>query len=463
MNKASPVKGLRIRFVNIFMLCLSVFLFIIVIYSTFRLSRGYETSVNAIETYLNWEKTARDLQETSNYLANQARLFAQTGNRVHADNFFNELVIDQTREKAIEILENKGMLPPGDNTLQDSLELSNTLANTELYAIRLIAEAKNMDLASFPEMIRKIEPEGEDYYKTPDQLIARARDILYNEEYQNTRKQIFSNLSAFLNKNIVLTRDALTRETRQLGNIVSEQRLLLIALCLVNILTFAMIIFLIIKPLAIYLKCIRDNTMFELVGAYEFRHLAQTYNEIFAIKEKHEEQMKYKSEHDPLTGLFNRSAFNSLQNILAKEKEPLGLVLIDVDKFKGINDQYGHAVGDAALIRVARLLKHNFRSNDFCIRIGGDEFAVILPSVGPDIADIVKKKIGNINEILKSPENDVPPLSISAGGAVSENGFTKNLYTSADAALYSVKNGGRRGCAFYENIADNPEQGTDRT
>lgn len=455
MNQPSPVKGLRIRMVNIFMLCLSVALFIVVIYSTFRLSQGYETSVKAIETYLNWEKSARDLQETSAYLTNQARLFAQTGNRVHADNFFKELLSSKTRERAIELLESKGMLPQGDSTLQDALELSNTLAQTEIYAIRLIAEARGLDLADFPETLLEIEP-GDGYYsQTPEERAAYAMKILYNEDFQNTRKKILDNLSSFLNNNILLTREALTAETRRLGNVVSEQRLLLIALCLLNILTFAMIIILIIKPLSIYLKCVRDNKMFELVGAYEFKHLAHTYNEIFAIKEKHEEQMRYKSEHDPLTGLRNRRAFDSLRRVLAKENEPVGLLLIDVDKFKGINDNYGHAVGDAALRRVAGLLRHNFRSNDFCARIGGDEFAVILPNAVPDIAKIVKRKIDGINESLKRLENDVPPLSISAGGAVSENGFTDDLYINADSALYAVKEAGRRGCSFYEGGAEN--------
>lgn len=451
MDKTRNIKGIRIRTVNIVMLSLSIILFLVVLYTTVRLSRGYAASVKATENYLSWEKSAHDIHVASDFLTEQSRLFAQTGKRAYADNFFNELVQARTREKAIELLENKGMLPQDDNVLQSSLELSNALTNTEIYAIRLVAEAQKLDLASFPDILSEIELNPADYSKSPEEKMIAAREILYNEDYQKTKRDIITNLANFLNKNLVLTRTALQDETSRLGKVLAEQRLVLIALCFLNVLTFAMIIVLIVRPLQVYLKCIRDDKMIELIGAYEFKHLALTYNDIFAIKEHHDKMLQYKAEHDPLTGLLNRSAFDSLHNILSDEREPVGLLLVDVDKFKSINDNYGHAVGDAALCRVATLLLHNFRSDDFCIRIGGDEFAVILPNVNSDVVKIVKEKIAAINHTLKNPTDDLPALSLSVGGAISHDGFNKNLYTNADSALYTVKEAGRCGCAFFED------------
>lgn len=451
IDKTHNIKGIRIKTVNYVMLSLSIILFLIVLYTTVRLSRGYEANVRATEHYLNWEKSAHDMHVASDYLTEQSRLFAQTGKRVYADNFFNELLQNRTREKALEFFENEGMLPEDNNILQDSLALSNALSQEEVYAIRLVAEAQNMDLSSFPAALAEMELTPEDYAKSPAEKMAAARKILYNEEYQATKKNIITGLSDFLNKNLVLTRSSLENETKRLGTVLAEQRLVLIALCLLNILTFAMIIVLIVRPLQVYLKCIRDDKMIELIGAYEFKHLALTYNDIFAIKEHHDKMLKYRAEHDPLTGLLNRSAFDSLHNILSGEREPIGLLLVDVDKFKSINDNYGHAVGDAALCRVATLLQHNFRSDDFCIRIGGDEFAVILPKVSSDVVKIVKEKIAAINHTLKNPSDNLPPLSLSVGGAISHEGFTRTLYTNADSALYSVKEAGRCGCAFFED------------
>lgn len=449
MSQTPPAKGLRIRIVNILMLCLSIILFILVLYSTFRLSKGFETRVKAIDTYLNWEKSARDLQETSNYLANQARLFAQTGNTAHVNNYFNELLQDRTREKSIEFLEKNNLLPPDDASLQETLRLSNMLAEIEIYSIRMVADALDLDLGAFPKALMEARISDSDLSRTPVERLARAQEILYNANFQDIRKQIQSNLSSFLNRNISLTRAALTEETRHLGEVVNEQRILLIALCVLNILTFVMIIFLIMKPLKVYLRRIQENKMFPPTGGYEFRQLARTYNEIFAIKERHSQMMRHKAEHDPLTGLLNRRAFDSLRELLASATEPVGLLLIDVDKFKGINDTYGHAVGDAALCHVAELLKLSFRSNDLCIRMGGDEFAVLMQDAGREVGEIVKKKVAAINQKLQKPEKDLPPLSISVGGAFSDSGYNRNLYMNADSALYRVKGAGRSGCAFY--------------
>lgn len=452
MDQTPNITGIRIRTVNAVMLCLSILLFIVVLYTTVRLTRGYAAIVEATEIYLNWETSAHTLHVTSDYLTDQSRLFAQTGKWSHAQNFFNELYETKSREKAIDYLKNAGLLPRDDTSLQDSLDLSNTLVGTELYAIRLVADAQNMDLSRLPEPVRKIELTDDEKAKTAPQKMAAAREILYNEDYQSTKKQILATLTQFLDKNLSITRAALKDETVRLGDVVAEQRLVLIALCLLNVLTFTMIIVLIVKPLQIYLKCIRDDKMIELVGAYEFKHLALTYNDIFAIKEHHDKMLKYKAEHDPLTGLLNRSAFDSLQNLLAQEREPVGLLLIDVDKFKQVNDTYGHAVGDATLRRVASLLQHNFRADDFCIRIGGDEFAVILHKFTHDVERIVKEKVGAINSALKNPLDSVPSISISVGGALSKEGFTKELYTNADTALYNVKEAGRCGCLFYHEV-----------
>lgn len=464
MANTPHIKGIRIRTVNLVMLCLSIILFIIVLYTTVRLSNGYQASVKATENYLNWEKSAHDIHVASDFLTDQSRLFAQTGNRAHADNFFHELIEKKTRENALDLLEKEGVLPKGANAIQDSLKLSNNLVQTEVYAIRLMAEAEGLDLSSFPSVLRELELRPEDYVKSPEEKKAQARTILYNEDYQNAKKIIIGTLNGFLEKNLELTRAELKDETARLGKVLAEQRIVLIALCFLNVFTFALIIILIVKPLQVYLNCIRDDKMFELVGAYEFKHLALTYNDIFAIKEHHDKLLKYKAEHDPLTGLLNRNAFDSLQNIFSKEREPIGLLLVDVDKFKNINNSYSHATGDAALCRVANLLQHNFRADDFCIRIGGDEFAIILHHVSPDVVKIVKEKIAAINKTLKNPSDGLPPISLSVGGAISMQGFDKELYTHADSALYTVKEAGGCSCSFYEDELinqTNPKLGRD--
>lgn len=121
-----------------------------------------------------------------------------------------------------------------------------------------------------------------------------------------------------------------------------------------------------------------------------------------------------------------------------------------MDKFKTINDTYGHETGDRALKKVADLLTKTFRTTDFPARIGGDEFAVIMTRIDETAKDIIAKKSEQINEILLKGENGLPQISLSIGIAFSEQGFDEGLYKRADQTLYKVKEAGRCGYAFYE-------------
>ena len=154
-----------------------------------------------------------------------------------------------------------------------------------------------------------------------------------------------------------------------------------------------------------------------------------------------------------MTGLMNRGAFDQLQSALKTDTKPLILLIIDVDKFKLVNDGYGHEMGDRVLKRVARLLEESFRATDYPARIGGDEFAVILVNVTPDMKGIVENKVKEINVKLQNPTDDLPKVSLSVGAAYSDGGFNDELYNQADQALYNVKEHGRCGCRFYEDCA----------
>ena len=210
-----------------------------------------------------------------------------------------------------------------------------------------------------------------------------------------------------------------------------------------------MVIMLIVKPLQIYIRCIKEDKMLEIAGAYEFKYLALTYNDIYEINAANEAMLRHKADHDPLTGVINRGGFDQLSQILKVQRIPMALLLIDVDKFKQVNDGYGHETGDLVLKKVAGLLRDNFRSNDYVVRLGGDEFAVIMVDALPEQETLIRDKVGNINRILKNPEDGLPEVSLSVGVAFSAEGFTDDLYRNTDSALYQVKEHGRCGCDFY--------------
>jgi diguanylate cyclase (GGDEF)-like protein len=159
---------------------------------------------------------------------------------------------------------------------------------------------------------------------------------------------------------------------------------------------------------------------------------------------------RWDAEHDSLTGLLNRAAFQTISTQLRKASVPLALLIIDVDQFKCVNDTYGHETGDLALRRVATLLERSFREANYVIRYAGDEFVVLILDMYASIWPVLEAKIQRINNELANGTEDVPKLSVSVGAAFSEAGYREELFREADQALYCTKKNGKCGCSFYK-------------
>jgi len=147
---------------------------------------------------------------------------------------------------------------------------------------------------------------------------------------------------------------------------------------------------------------------------------------------------------DRLTGLENRRALEEDHRReaarAARTGEPLSLVLIDLNRFKEINDLYGHAAGDAALAGVALNMRRVLRGTDVAARIGGDEFALLLPNTDRASATAVAERLA---ELAARRHDDAVPVGLSFGVAVSEEGVENldALTRLADRALYADKRG----------------------
>ena len=130
----------------------------------------------------------------------------------------------------------------------------------------------------------------------------------------------------------------------------------------------------------------------------------------------------------------------------------MALILLDIDRFKGINDTYGHEMGDKVLQKVGHLLSGYFRSGDYPVRIGGDEFIVILNDFDEVNKNTIKHKLNLINNELQDTADGLPLVTLSVGVAFSKKGYSDELFNQADAALYAVKEAGRNGVRFYNDI-----------
>ncbi|MGI1989295.1 sensor domain-containing diguanylate cyclase [Shewanella glacialipiscicola] len=183
-----------------------------------------------------------------------------------------------------------------------------------------------------------------------------------------------------------------------------------------------------------------------------------TLRELHEVNHKLTEQ----STIDSLTGVKNRSAFDKRliaeSRISRRQETPIALLMLDIDRFKSINDQYGHLAGDQALRVIAQTLQqHLKRPTDLVSRFGGEEFAIILPNTVAEGAIQVAETIREAVAAIKFEwEGKVIPLSISIGVSadiVTHEQHGTELLEQADKALYQAKNGGRNQVRLYSPAA----------
>ena len=174
--------------------------------------------------------------------------------------------------------------------------------------------------------------------------------------------------------------------------------------------------------------------------------LAVQRSAIEALSER-EAELSVLAATDSLTGLLNRGAFRGrVERLLADATKPAALLAIDLDRFKQVNDRFGHAAGDAALVHLARLIERHVRPGDVVGRLGGDEFMVLLPGASADSADLVVRRLqAALRAAPLALEGGVAlPLAMSVGVAVRQGAAALDtLAADADAALYRAKFAGR--------------------
>ncbi len=166
-------------------------------------------------------------------------------------------------------------------------------------------------------------------------------------------------------------------------------------------------------------------------------------DELYSMTQTLEEQASI----DVLTGTFNRMKFEEFFNLefqkAKMQRNKLSIILFDIDKFKSINDTYGHDVGDEILKDIAKIISKNVRSTDTLSRWGGEEFAILLPGTTFDSAKIVANNLKNTIADHKFKSID-GTITASFGVAVcNDEDNQEKLFKRVDKALYKAKNSGR--------------------
>lgn len=175
---------------------------------------------------------------------------------------------------------------------------------------------------------------------------------------------------------------------------------------------------------------------------------------VFMSRDRADENNRVLAALDPLTGVANRrSLIAALDRDMARAqrmREPMALMMVDIDHFKDVNDQYGHPAGDRVLCSVVNVLRQRVRAQDLVGRYGGEEFMVLLPDTGLTGAQQLARALCKAVEESRCPADGVPGPGIAVtvsigvfGGRLESGDSWDMLIAAADRALYQAKNNGR--------------------
>ncbi len=357
-------RKIKIRKFSSFSIVITVLLTILFWTVSVHSIRQFKILHEATEQYILCEQEAKNLQDASDYLTEQVRLYAMTGQKTYLDLYFEEAKSTKRRENAVENLR-----PYFDGTeafeaLTQALNNSKELMQLEYYSMRLEAEGNGEDLSQFPEEIQNISLSDTDMHLSLKAKRERAIEAVSGQEYQEQKSKINHAVSDCMEKMLAQTRAKQNHANRIFSDLYWKQEAGLLFLALLMLALCLIMRHFVVRPLDHFGQSIEKRELFPLMGALELQQLADTYNRIFRENEETQKLIRHQAEHDALTDLLNRGSFERLLDIYEKGNASFALILVDVDNFKTVNDTYGHAIGDAILRLVADSLKKAFRRKD---------------------------------------------------------------------------------------------------
>lgn len=440
-------KGISLRTINISLIIGAVLVSVLMFVSTFRLSSSFRRVTETSEQQIELRKAARELMDASDYLTEKVQRFTVTADMRFVQEYFDEAFIAHHREEAISRMSTGTASEEALKVLKDAMKESLALMNTEYYAMKLVIEAKGY--TEYPELLQSIELSDSDKALSPQEKMRLATEMVLNDEYYNHKYLIRENMTISLDE---LEKMAYDKDEDAMAALSNELKLVRVVIILQ---TFGIVILvwlttkLGIHPVLNAVDRIKEDSPIPEGGAVEFRYLAKAYNKMYEVYRKSLESLSFRASHDELSGLYNRAGYDLLLSSI--DIESTYMLLFDVDNFKTINDNYGHGAGDEAIRNVARVLKENFRSDDYVCRIGGDEFVVLMVHAPKSAKNLISTKIKHINDELGNSRDNLPSYSVSVGIAHgSDSTDAINLFAKCDTALYESKARGKHTYTFAD-------------
>ncbi|MCR4740407.1 MAG: diguanylate cyclase [Lachnospiraceae bacterium] len=439
-------RGVSLRGILILMIVIMTVMAGIVGFSTYRLTMTFNHLTAAVEEHMALEKAAHELMDASDYLTENVQRFTVNGDMRFLEQYFTEAFETNRREEALRKMDVDERTGNALNQLEQAMNNSLELMQREYYAMRLVIEAKGY--TDYPEILDDVELNAEDEALSPDEKMRRATEVVLDSEYYEQKDLIRTDMKESLDEVDNLMYSAKGSELSALQKELKSVRMVVLIQTLCIFFMIIMTSLLGIHPVLNAVDRIREDSPIPEAGANEFRYLAQAYNKMYNRYRTSLERLNFKASHDELTGAYNRAGYDLLLSSI--DLDSTYMMLIDVDNFKGINDNYGHETGDKVLVKLVNILYGIFRDDDYIFRIGGDEFVVFIVHSEKIRKGLIESKIDKINYELADTEDGLPPVSISIGivqGKDAANGM--ELFEKTDAAMYESKKKGKHTYTFY--------------
>lgn len=274
------MKRVKIRKVCKWSMAVTIVIGVLFIFVSVWANKQFHVLQNATDQYIICEQAATDLQDGSDNLTEQVRLYAMTGRTEYMNRYFQEVNSDR-RETAVENLRQDFDGTDTFTALENALSYSKKLMDTEYYAMRLISEAKNVDKVIWPDEITAVQLSAEDAALTADQKLQKAQQLVSDNAYEMARMQINTQIESSTNSMLDQTHNKQNHASTVFTDMYHKLEVGIAVLVILMLMLCMMVRRLIVVPLMKCEQSIQNNTTFPVIGADEMQMLAETYNEMY--------------------------------------------------------------------------------------------------------------------------------------------------------------------------------------
>ena len=282
-GKTNESSGVSIKVVHAAMLVLGVLLILLLVFSSIKSSTVFTRLNKETGNYIVRQKAAHDLMEASDYLTEMVQRFTLEGDTQYLDNYFEEAFGNKRREASITTMAENAAEQTLVDQIQAALNESNSLMFREYYAMKLVIDAK--EIRNYPDTLRGVELKEEDSYKSPEEKMDLAQEMVMGTEYYARKAVIRNDLKAGLNTLDKMMAETRSETTAQLNSELATIRIFIIIVGVLLLIIIGLSACLGTIPLIRAAKCAQNGEAVPVVGAKEFRYLASSYNKLTGAKE----------------------------------------------------------------------------------------------------------------------------------------------------------------------------------